>query len=377
MSHTIVENVQRSIKIAAFATVAFAITAVSAHAMTPAEQMQSMQSQLRTASEKLAAMRPAGAVLGASSTTSVVVPVRPVCRMSVDKKSYKLGETINVTWKTTGTKTVEFVPADGSADSLSFPSATLTTNGSAKITASVLGLPTIAIKVTSATGHTMTCSKVVSIVDTTASAKDSRVSALNAQILKLGSMVNSLMEKRDAIQQKIDDAVVRTAELQAKINEILSNPNGSSTKASVSIPADGVETDTVIEGSNGNVGTFSIDYEVTAVDADIYMLTSAAKSGKAGANYRITTGSASSSVTGTQTAVLTSTADKDGSVYVVNEGETETFTLTVTFDPTVTGEYRLQLVNAQWATTPDATTFKKTSLDTADFRTDYIVVQGS
>lgn len=356
---------------------AFAITAVSAQAMTPAEQMQHMQSQLRTASEKLAAMRPSGSVLGATSTASVVVPVRPVCRMSVDKKSYKLGETITVTWKTTGTKTVEFVASEGLTDTLSLPSATLTNNGSARITANVLGLPTIALKVTSATGHSMTCLKVVSIVDATASAKDSRVSALNAQILKLNLVINNLMEKSSAIQQKINEAMDKTVEIQAKINDILSQPVSSSTRASVSIPADGVETSTVIEGSNNTVGTFSIDYEVTAVDGDVYMLATAAKSGKAGANYRITTSNASSSIAGTQTATFTSTASKEGSMYVVNEGETETFTLTVTFDPTVTGDYRLQLVNAQWATAPEATTFKKTSLDTADYRTDYIVIQGS
>ena len=68
MSNTIVENITGSIKIAAFTAVAFAITAVSAQAMTQAEQMQHMQSQLRTASEKLAAMRPAGSVLGATSS---------------------------------------------------------------------------------------------------------------------------------------------------------------------------------------------------------------------------------------------------------------------------------------------------------------------
>lgn len=379
MSHTIVESVQTSIKIAVFTVAAFAVTAVSAQAMTPAEQMQHMQSQLRVASEKLATMRPAGSVLGATSTAGAVVPVRPVCRLTLDKKSYKLNDTISVSWKTTGTKSVEFVEEENNSarDILTLPSATLTTNGSAKVKASVLGLPTITLKATSQTGHSVTCTKVVPIVDSAATAKDSRVAALQAQLLKMGLTQSKLVEQQEVIEGKINQLMIDALMLQIKIQQILDNPVAtSSVKASVSIPAESVETSTESSGENDNIGTFTISYEVTAVDADIYMLTTATKSGKAGANYRLT-GGASSTVAGTQSATLTSTAEKDGSMYMIEEGETETFTLTVSFDPTTTGEYRLELVNAQWATAAGATTFKKTSLNNADFRTSYETIQGS
>lgn len=91
-------------------------------------------------------------------------------------------------------------------------------------------------------------------------------------------------------------------------------------------------------------GTYSITFEVTASDEDAYIYNGAAStthSDTVGVIYDIT-GSAWAG-SGTESAILTSSASISGSHYVVDEGDTETFTLTVTLDPGANGTYALEL----------------------------------
>ncbi len=94
-------------------------------------------------------------------------------------------------------------------------------------------------------------------------------------------------------------------------------------------------------------GTFVVKFDVTAFDQDIYVNKSAVESTSTattqGVNFIVTDGSGVRQVSaGTTTASLSSTADTEGTQYRVNEGETKTFTLTVTFDPTTSGFYGVQ-----------------------------------
>lgn len=95
-------------------------------------------------------------------------------------------------------------------------------------------------------------------------------------------------------------------------------------------------------------GTFVVKFDVTAFDQDIYVNKSAVESTSTattqGVNFIVTDGSGVRQVSaGTTTASLSSTADTEGTQYRVNEGETKTFTLTVTFDPTTAGFYGAQV----------------------------------
>jgi hypothetical protein len=108
------------------------------------------------------------------------------------------------------------------------------------------------------------------------------------------------------------------------------------------VPVDGVETRTDTTGDNDQTGTFSIDFEVTAVEEDFYIFERATEGA--------TTTGVSFSVDGptgfiaTTSGTLSSTADQESSdFFVVREGETETFTLTVTIDTNTTGQHRVNL----------------------------------
>ena len=140
------------------------------------------------------------------------------------------------------------------------------------------------------------------------------------------------------------------------------------------IPVDGVETSTDTSGDNDNIGEFTITFDVTAVEGDFYIrefATGAATT--TGVEFTVEGGSATSS------GVLTSTADEDTTgVFTVRDGETETFTLTVTVDPLASGQYRVQLGNVYYSANANgiASPVTYTPAPAQDYRTGYESVQG-
>lgn len=120
-------------------------------------------------------------------------------------------------------------------------------------------------------------------------------------------------------------------------------------------------------------GVFTLEFDVTAFESDVYISTSAAAGkmlGTAGVNFQVLTSSGAAAVPSSLSGTLSSTADTDGGRYVVNEGETETFTLTVTVDPKTTGFYSVALHSVNYATTNANPTTKQLALPQEDFVTD-------
>lgn len=94
-------------------------------------------------------------------------------------------------------------------------------------------------------------------------------------------------------------------------------------------------------------GVYTIEFDVTAFEQDVYVNESTIRgtaNGTAGVNYVIENSSGAVTADGTVSGtVLDSTADTVGGRFHVNEGQTETFTLIVEYDPATSGFYRLQL----------------------------------
>jgi hypothetical protein len=122
-------------------------------------------------------------------------------------------------------------------------------------------------------------------------------------------------------------------------------------------------------------GVFTLEFDVTAFDEDIYVnktagYSSSTSAGTSGVHYVITDGSGTQTGTTTPSGSLSSTADSEGSQYVVREGETETFTLTVVYNPGTSGFYGVQLFSFNFndaASNPD--TYQR-ALPAADYETD-------
>jgi hypothetical protein len=126
-------------------------------------------------------------------------------------------------------------------------------------------------------------------------------------------------------------------------------------------------------------GTFVVKVDVTAFETDVW-INKVAASGTPfvagnGVNFIVedTNGNQVADVNvASTTASLTSTADTDGTRFIVNEGETETFTLTVTYDPATSGFYQVQFYSVNAATSNGNASAAKRQLATpaSDFETD-------
>jgi hypothetical protein len=94
-------------------------------------------------------------------------------------------------------------------------------------------------------------------------------------------------------------------------------------------------------GDSSERGVFEIRFDVTAYDDVFYIDDVASTSAASGAEFTLTDiGDASASST---SATLSSTASKTSGAYMIEEGETETFTLSVTVVASAEGYFNVQL----------------------------------
>lgn len=124
-------------------------------------------------------------------------------------------------------------------------------------------------------------------------------------------------------------------------------------------------------------GVFVISFDVTAFETDLYLNKTAASGtamGTAGASFLVEDNSGNAVGAGTSSASLTSTADTDGTRFIVNEGETETFTLTVEYDPATAGFYQLQLYSLNFNNSNADPDTAQRALDESDYETDALSI---
>jgi hypothetical protein len=126
--------------------------------------------------------------------------------------------------------------------------------------------------------------------------------------------------------------------------------------------------------STDDRGVFTVEFDVTASGEDIFIAKSAAKSTStstfttAGVYYYVTDGSGTEKDATSTTQSLSSTAETSGGQYVVREGETETFTLSVTIDPDITGYYAVNLFGINYnETTAGTADTQQRALPAEDF----------
>ncbi len=123
---------------------------------------------------------------------------------------------------------------------------------------------------------------------------------------------------------------------------------------------------------SSSYGTYTIKFKVTGVEDDAYIATTTGSTGTVGVLYGID----GNAFDGVESAALTSTARQQNGFFVVREGKTETFTLTVTLDPaTDPGFYSLRLDSIRFNGTADlagSTTFSVAN--DSGFRTDPVYI---
>ena len=116
------------------------------------------------------------------------------------------------------------------------------------------------------------------------------------------------------------------------------------------VPVDSFSSETRTLGQNDDIGEFTLEFEVTAVEGNFYIANNASTSAATGVQFTVSGGTA------TVTASLDSSADEDDTdVFTVREGETETFSLVVTVNPTAAGTFRVGLTGVNFTENSDGT----------------------
>lgn len=90
---------------------------------------------------------------------------------------------------------------------------------------------------------------------------------------------------------------------------------------------------------SASFGTYTIKFAVTALEEDAYIATTTSNAGTPGVRYEI----GANTFTGTQDASITSSARQENGYFLIREGRTETFTLTVVLDPSAAGIFDVRL----------------------------------
>lgn len=154
---------------------------------------------------------------------------------------------------------------------------------------------------------------------------------------------------------------------------------GSASSDTHTLLTEGIDTDmtdasaVVTTGTNNNddYATFEIEVEITAFEQDVYIKTD-------GSDIDAVVVNNASATTSVASVVLDSSAEESNNRFEINEGETETITLTVTYGPGVaySGEtVRLRLNSIGFY--PSSTSVVKTTqttLPASDYRTGFVTL---
>lgn len=90
-------------------------------------------------------------------------------------------------------------------------------------------------------------------------------------------------------------------------------------------------------------GTFTIKFDLTASDTDLYIPATVGTKNDPGFEVRLASTKNYNYTGGTIAATVSSTAPKSSNHFKLAEGETDTFTVTGTLNPAETGDYRMHL----------------------------------
>lgn len=130
-------------------------------------------------------------------------------------------------------------------------------------------------------------------------------------------------------------------------------------------------------------GVFTIKFMVTALDADVYIKKTTYRGTPPGnkdhaeaANFAIEDGGGNVIYTGKATAAFASTAKFEKGFYKISEGETEDFTLRVTYAPQRAGFYALRLTSIEFYAQPSASG-KIKGANWEDFTTEPLAISGT
>ncbi|MEX0918133.1 MAG: hypothetical protein WDZ93_03180 [Candidatus Paceibacterota bacterium] len=127
-------------------------------------------------------------------------------------------------------------------------------------------------------------------------------------------------------------------------------------------------------GTAADTGVYTIRFDVTAFEEDVYVNRTTASGttmGTAGVNFLVEDSNGDQVGGGSSSAALSSNASVSGNRYRVAEGQTRTFTLSVSYTPAADDFYRVQLYSVNWNDTNADPDVQQRALPEQNYETDY------
>jgi len=118
-------------------------------------------------------------------------------------------------------------------------------------------------------------------------------------------------------------------------------------------------------------GQYTIKFDVTALDEDAYISKTAATSTPSGIQFSI---GGNEAYEGAVSALVTSSAKVSGDYYIVREGTTKTFTLTVVLDPTTAGTFYVNATGVTFNSEANFTNSTTFELPKKGYQTDAVYI---
>jgi hypothetical protein len=139
------------------------------------------------------------------------------------------------------------------------------------------------------------------------------------------------------------------------------------------VVAEIVSTDTTAnagENNSNDYAVYKVKFDLTAYEDDFFVATNAGA-----ITYHVENGDGVTVSTTTVSSMASTATQEVGGAFRVNEGETETFTLSISLNPDVTGMYRIQLDSLTYGNTATVPTdMTHMFVPAEDFRTDYVLL---
>ena len=182
------------------------------------------------------------------------------------------------------------------------------------------------------------------------------------------------------VQGKVTNA--NALAIDAEGTDNVTDLSGAATGDAHTLRTAGISTETTSDDAvvttpdlnTNDYGTYTLKVDVTAFNQDVRISTNPATS----VSYSLVDGAGTAAVAGTRSITLSSTADENGGFFEINEGETETLTIKVTYTPGVANTAaRLQLNSIKFdetGTAPTTDDKTQTTLPATDYRTEVVTM---
>lgn len=130
-----------------------------------------------------------------------------------------------------------------------------------------------------------------------------------------------------------------------------------------------------VDANDGDTGLFTIKFTVTALGDNVYIASVASPDGAMANAYTLDYSGTATTTDQSAAFVNITDATLSGGVYLIEDGESETFEMTVVRNASATdGLFRLSLTNIKWDTDEDSTPDNTYTTDLDEFKTSYIAL---